>query len=180
MKRSHPICHHCLNTWNQSFMVALMVGGQFSPSYFHFKKGLVWFCVFTISSNYKSECIGKVTGYTWCVTMSMSLVTELARSDREELARRPESSGFWPLGLLPGLFPGVLFKVNTKKGYIVVNFAFKVSEANWHYRKHQKKRKEAKGRQGEKIDTPWRRMQLIRLSAFVSCDLQVKAAQDSF
>lgn len=30
----------------------------------------------------------------WAVTMSMSLVTELARSGTEELARRPESSGF--------------------------------------------------------------------------------------
>lgn len=31
---------------------------------------------------------------TQSVTMSMSLVTELARSDTEELARRPGSSGF--------------------------------------------------------------------------------------
>lgn len=47
-------------------------------------------------------------------TMSMSLVTELAKSEEEGAScRRPLSSGVWPLGLLPGLLPGVL----GKKGY---------------------------------------------------------------
>lgn len=42
-----------------------------------------------------------------CLTMSMSLVTELARSETEELAsvRRLLSSGVWPFGLLLVLFP---------------------------------------------------------------------------
>lgn len=54
-----------------------------------------------------------------CVTISMSLVTELAKSETEELAswlgpwRRPVSSGVCPLGLLPGLLPGVLLKMET-------------------------------------------------------------------
>lgn len=116
------------------------------PLIFSFKNwGLLFymFSIFlvTIKVNIKGY---PVMGYTWCVTMSMSLVTELARSDTEELARRPESSGFWPLGLLPGLFPGVLFKMNTKKAFIVVNFAFKVSKANWHHRKYQIKGKKLK------------------------------------
>lgn len=40
-----------------------------------------------------------------CLTMSMSLVTELAMSETEELAsvRRLLSSGVWPLGLLLAL-----------------------------------------------------------------------------
>lgn len=51
-----------------------------------------------------------------CITMSISLVTELAKSETEELASllcpclRPASSAVWPLGLLPGLLPGVLVK----------------------------------------------------------------------
>lgn len=56
-----------------------------------------------------------------CVTMSISLVTELAKSEADELAlwlgpgRRPVSSGVRPLGLLPGLLPGVLHivEINT-------------------------------------------------------------------
>lgn len=44
------------------------------------------------------------------LTISISLVRELARSETEEWPsfRRSPSSGGWPLGLLPGLLPPAL------------------------------------------------------------------------
>lgn len=60
MRRSHPICHDRLNTWNQSSVVAFVVGGQFSPHGFILKMRFgVFFCMFSISSNFTSACIGK-------------------------------------------------------------------------------------------------------------------------
>lgn len=51
------------------------------------------------------------------LTISMSLVTELARSETEELAsvRRLLSSGVWPLGLPPVLLPADLRENNKRK-----------------------------------------------------------------
>ena len=148
MKSSHPICYHRLSTCNQFVMVAFMIGGELFLSYFHFKKkrnkkGLVLFCMFNISS---SGCMGKdmqlqaICGVLpWACHWWLSWPGQTRRSWR--VVQNPPDSDLWGCCLL--CFQSC-WKLTQRKGFIGLNVAFKMSEANWHYRKHQKKKKKEK------------------------------------